>query len=92
MIHFQNANTLVCNIPLLVHVSMGILGQALVSSADVDCVNLTGSVAAARALSQFTGYKKLLFELGGNDPFIVMPDANLKLAAQQVYLSIYLPF
>jgi acyl-CoA reductase-like NAD-dependent aldehyde dehydrogenase len=50
---------------------------------DVNVVNLTGSVAAGKALAREAGYKKLLFELGGNDPLIVMPDANLQLAAQQ---------
>ena len=50
---------------------------------DVNCVNLTGSVAAGKALAREAGYKKLLFELGGNDPLIVCADANVALAAQQ---------
>ena len=57
--------------------------RELAGHADVNCVNLTGSVAAGKALAREAGYKKLLFELGGNDPLIVLPDANLQLAAQQ---------
>jgi acyl-CoA reductase-like NAD-dependent aldehyde dehydrogenase len=53
------------------------------ASADVACVNLTGSVAAGRAIAREAGYKRLLFELGGNDPLIVLPDADLALAARQ---------
>lgn len=46
----------------------------------VQAINFTGGTAAADAIAARAGYKKLLFELGGNDPLIVMPDADLEAA------------
>lgn len=54
----------------------------LVKSSHVNCISFTGGVVAARAISQNAGFKKLLFELGGNDPLIVMPDGDIKLAVK----------
>ncbi|TKB53356.1 aldehyde dehydrogenase family protein [Ferrimonas aestuarii] len=58
-------------------------GKALVES-DIQMVAFTGSKAAgqdimARAASSL---KRLVMELGGNDPMIVMADANLEQAAR----------
>lgn len=53
---------------------------ALVAHQDVSAVNFTGGTAAANAIAAAAGYKKLLLELGGNDPLIVMPDADLQAA------------
>lgn len=47
---------------------------------DIDAINFTGGSAAARAIAAVSGYKKLLLELGGNDPLIVMPDADIEAA------------
>lgn len=49
----------------------------------VDCVNLTGSVAAGKIIGRAAGYKKLLFELGGNDAMILMKDGNVDMAVSQ---------
>ncbi len=46
----------------------------------IDCISFTGGVIAAKAIAQKAGLKKLLFELGGNDPLIIMPDADIDLA------------
>ncbi|MBA2405809.1 MAG: aldehyde dehydrogenase family protein [Bdellovibrionales bacterium] len=46
----------------------------------VNCISFTGGVVAAKAIAQNAGLKKLLFELGGNDPLIVMPDGDVNLA------------
>ncbi len=54
--------------------------SALVAHADVSAINFTGGTAAANAIAQSAGYKKLLLELGGNDPLIVMPDGDLEAA------------
>jgi acyl-CoA reductase-like NAD-dependent aldehyde dehydrogenase len=48
----------------------------------IHCVSFTGGVVAAKAISQNAGMKKLLFELGGNDPLIVMPDGDIDLAVK----------
>ncbi|MFC3123197.1 sulfoacetaldehyde dehydrogenase SafD [Agaribacter flavus] len=54
---------------------------SLVAHPDISCINFTGGTATANAISSAAGYKKLLLELGGNDPLIVMPDADLNAAA-----------
>jgi acyl-CoA reductase-like NAD-dependent aldehyde dehydrogenase len=51
-----------------------------VAHPQVQAVNFTGGTAAANAIAANAGYKKMLFELGGNDPLIVMPDADLDAA------------
>jgi acyl-CoA reductase-like NAD-dependent aldehyde dehydrogenase len=48
----------------------------------INCISFTGGVVAAKAISQNAGLKKLLFELGGNDPLIVMPDGDISLAVK----------
>ncbi|MFZ4714784.1 MAG: aldehyde dehydrogenase family protein [Bacteriovoracaceae bacterium] len=48
----------------------------------IQCISFTGGVVAAKAIAKNAGMKKLLFELGGNDPLIVMPDADLDLAVK----------
>lgn len=60
----------------------GIIGPALASHPDVDMVTFTGSVSTGLAVSRAAAGKKVLLELGGNDPLIVLPDADLGLAVQ----------
>jgi acyl-CoA reductase-like NAD-dependent aldehyde dehydrogenase len=55
--------------------------EKLVAHPDIPCISLTGGIKAAQAISKTAGMKKLLFELGGNDPLIVMPDADLEKAS-----------
>ncbi|MGX1777248.1 aldehyde dehydrogenase family protein [Nocardia brasiliensis] len=60
----------------------GELGPALAGHPDIDMVTFTGSAHTGRAVSVAAAGKKLLLELGGNDPLIVLPDADLDLAVQ----------
>lgn len=46
----------------------------------INCISFTGGVVAAKSIAQKAVLKKLLFELGGNDPLIVMPDGDVKAA------------
>lgn len=58
-------------------------GQALVES-DVNMIAFTGSQATGKRImaSSSSHLKRLVMELGGNDPLIVMSDADLEHAAQ----------
>ena len=59
-------------------------GKALVAS-KVDLISLTGSTATGRDVMKRAskGLKKVVLELGGNDPFIVLNDADLDVAVKK---------
>ncbi|MHC2438554.1 phosphonoacetaldehyde dehydrogenase [Bradyrhizobium sp. USDA 4451] len=58
------------------------MGDAMISDPDADLVTFTGSVRVGKHIASKAGYKRLVLELGGNDPLIVMEDADLEKAAE----------
>ncbi|HTS22859.1 MAG TPA: phosphonoacetaldehyde dehydrogenase [Casimicrobiaceae bacterium] len=58
------------------------IADELLTSADVDLVTFTGGVAIGKYIAAKAVYKRQVLELGGNDPLIVMEDADIEEAAQ----------
>ncbi|MCK9150338.1 lactaldehyde dehydrogenase [Methanobacterium alcaliphilum] len=54
-----------------------VIGDELVSSDLVNKISFTGGVEVGKRISQKAGMKKITLELGGNDPLIVLGDADL---------------
>lgn len=57
------------------------VAEKLVKDPRVELVSFTGSVAVGKQIANTVGYKKLILELGGNDPLIILEDADLDQAA-----------
>ncbi|MFB6464046.1 phosphonoacetaldehyde dehydrogenase [Bradyrhizobium tunisiense] len=58
------------------------LGDAMFTDRDAELVTFTGSVRVGHHIAERAGYRKLILELGGNDPIIVLDDADVDRAAQ----------
>lgn len=58
--------------------------EAVIQHPEVRAVTLTGSVAAGRAVARTAGaeLKKIVLELGGSDPYLILEDADLQEAAK----------
>lgn len=56
------------------------VAEPIVKDPRVELVSFTGSVAVGKKIAQTAGYKKVVLELGGNDPIIILEDADLDLA------------
>ena len=57
------------------------IADELLTSDDVDLVTFTGGVAIGKHIAARAVYKRQVLELGGNDPIIVMEDADIEEAA-----------
>ena len=58
------------------------IGDAMITDPHADLITFTGSVRVGKYIAATAGYKRLVLELGGNDPLIVMEDADLDKAAE----------
>jgi aldehyde dehydrogenase (NAD+) len=57
------------------------ISDELLTSAHVDLVTFTGGVAIGKYIAAKAVYKRQVLEMGGNDPLIVLEDADLEEAA-----------
>jgi acyl-CoA reductase-like NAD-dependent aldehyde dehydrogenase len=62
----------------------GQLGDALVTDPRVRKISFTGSTGTGEGITRIAGVKKLSLELGASCPVIVLPDADIELAASAV--------
>ena len=53
------------------------IADELITNEHVDLVTFTGGVAIGKSIAAKAGYRRIVLELGGNDPLIVMEDADL---------------
>jgi putative phosphonoacetaldehyde dehydrogenase len=58
------------------------LGDAMITDPNIDLVTFTGSVPVGKMIAQKAGYRRVVLELGGNDPLIVLADADPDKAAE----------
>ncbi len=62
------------------------IGDTLLTHPAVDLITFTGGVRVGKYIAQHMGYRRAVLELGGNDPLIVMEDADLDEASN---LAVY---
>ncbi|MBU2327754.1 MAG: aldehyde dehydrogenase family protein [Alphaproteobacteria bacterium] len=67
------------------------VGALMAEHADVDMVSFTGSTAVGKAISAVASrtLKKVALELGGKNPQVVFPDADLDAAADAITFGVY---
>lgn len=66
------------------------VGDYLITSANVDKISFTGSVGTGLMISQKAGMKKVTLELGGNDPLVILKDADIDKAITGVINGAFL--
>ena len=62
------------------------IADTLLTDPDVDLITFTGGVKVGKYIAEHMGYRRAVLELGGNDPLIVMEDADLEEATN---LAVY---
>ncbi len=65
------------------------IGQLMAEHPDINMISFTGSVETGKRVmaSCATTLKRMILELGGNDPAIVMADVNPKEVAKELFLA-----
>ncbi len=58
------------------------MGDSMITDPAADLITFTGSVRVGKYIADKAGYRRIVLELGGNDPLIVMEDADLDKAAE----------
>jgi putative phosphonoacetaldehyde dehydrogenase len=57
------------------------IADELLTNANIELVTFTGGVTIGKYIAKTVGYRRMVLELGGNDPIIVMEDADVEEAA-----------
>jgi aldehyde dehydrogenase (NAD+) len=56
--------------------------DAFLAHPAVEVISFTGGVAVGKSIAERLGYRRAVLELGGNDPLLVLADADLEEAAR----------
>jgi gamma-glutamyl-gamma-aminobutyraldehyde dehydrogenase len=68
------------------------VGEAMARHPDIDLITFTGSTQVGRTLLENSGrsnLKRVLLELGGKNPCVVMPGIDLETAAEEVVMAAF---
>ena len=65
------------------------VGEAIVANPKIGAVSFTGSTPVGQAITKGAGLKRLLLELGGNGPLIVLSDADLDRAVEATIVGCF---
>lgn len=65
------------------------IGDYIVQHKGIDFINFTGSTEIGQHIAGLAGMVPLLLELGGKDAAIVLPDADLDFAAENIVAGAY---
>ena len=57
------------------------IADEMITNSDAEMVTFTGGVPIGKYIASKAGYKRMVLELGGNDPLVVMEDADPAKAA-----------
>jgi phosphonoacetaldehyde dehydrogenase len=66
-----------------------IVAPLLVTHPEVELVTFTGGVEIGKRIAHMLGYRRAVLELGGNDPLIVLEDADLDEAVRLAMYGCY---
>lgn len=67
-----------------------VLGNEIMTSNLINKISFTGSVPVGLSIAKNAGMKKVTLELGGNDPLVVLDDANIDNAVTAALSGSYL--
>jgi aldehyde dehydrogenase (NAD+) len=65
------------------------IADEMLTNSAIDLVTFTGGVAIGKYIASKIGYRRTVLELGGNDPLIVMDDADLDEASSLAVAGAY---
>ncbi len=65
------------------------IADELITNEHVELVTFTGGVAIGKYIASKAGYRRMVLELGGNDPLIVMEDADIDEASSLAVAGSY---
>jgi phosphonoacetaldehyde dehydrogenase len=65
------------------------IADEMLTNAHVDLITFTGGVSIGKYIASRAGYRRIVLELGGNDPLIVMEDADLDKASDLAVAGSY---